>query len=346
MRYRSRRTGSLSGRMVAVIVTVALILGFIMILFVYDAIEDARRLQNKKEFEERVRELNVEKNELKDQAEALSRQVMDSLGSGACLPIVVYGTDAELYEFIFPLFGGEEGSEVLPSRGILALSPEELPGMEGRITEEQFASIVEAGWQIVVYWDGQGNLAEHLDYMKIVFVGYGLDPADTVLFRHGAYKTEYDSMLIREGIKYIFHSGEEFLDYVESGAREEGELWHIGAVGWNTYGVSSTMLTSLLASGGVLAFTVDFTVGSSAYDGTNIACVASFQRMFEKLNASRNTGDLFVTDLAMCEAVRERYIEQAAEILGDNADFRHELDRRIAEIDKQIADIYREYSNK
>ena len=330
------------GRFAVAIIAIA-VLALTLSIFIYDAVDDGRRLNNQKEFEDRVRALNVEKNELRQKAEKLGKAVTDQLGAGACLPIVVYGTDVELYDLIFPLFGENGDADVLPSSGILALSPTELPDLEGRISRDQFDQIVDAGWQIAIYWDGEDDMIEYIDHMNIILNGLGVPSADTVLFKHGAYNTECDASLYQRGVRYVIHSGEENLEYIQTDVPEEGQVWRIGGVGWNTYGVSSVMLGSVLSTGGAVAFTVDFAAGTSAYDGTNEACVASFGRMMERLNDSRYEKNLFITDLDMCEAIRRQYLSQAEEILGENSDFISQLEQMIEEIDARIAAIYNEY---
>ena len=340
MRYSSRRRSRAKLWLVALAVAVFAV---VLSIFIYDAVDNSRRLNRQREFEDRVRALNVEKNELRQRADKLSKAVTDQLGSGACMPIVVYGTDVELYDLIFPLFGEAEGTDALPSSGVLALSPTELPDLEGRISRYQFDQMVEAGWEIAIYWDGEGDMIEYIDYMNIILNGLGVPSARTVLFRHGAYKTEYDPSLYQRGVRHIIHSGEENLEYIQRDVPEEGQIWRVGAVGWNTYGVSSTMLGTVLSTGGAVAFTVDFTAGTSAYDGTNDACVASFGRMMERLDESRFAKDLFVTGLDFCEDIRRQYLSQAADILGENADFISQLEQMIEEVDARIAEIYNEY---
>ena len=324
-----------------------LILGAIVGLFVYDGYVKSSEAARRAEFEERVRPINVEKSALVHELDLLDKIVMDELGAGGCLPIVVYGTHTDLYDYLYPHFNGKRGEGdpegLLPSVGIVALSPTELPDLEGRITRAQFDEIIASGWQPIVYYGGEGELGEHLDVMEEEFEKLGLAPATAVLFRSSTYTSAYDEMLKERGINCVFHSGEEYMEYIEEGPLEEGGLWHVGSVGWNTYGVSSAMLTTLLSTSGVMAFTVDFNYGTSGYDGTNTACIASFGRMVEKLDAYRVNGDLFISNIANIEMLREGYIEQAAVILGENGPRRQQLKEEIAELERRISEIYEEY---
>ena len=65
--------------------------------------------------------------------------------------------------------------------------------------------------------------------------------------------------------------------------------------------------------------------------------------MMEQLDESRFAKDLFVTGLDFCEDIRRQYLSQAADILGENADFISQLEQMIEEVDARIAAIYNEY---
>ena len=319
----------------------------VIALFVYDSVQNKNEAQTRAEFEERIRDLSVEKLELTAELDALDRAVVDALGGGGCMPMVVYGTHTDAYEYLFPLFPGTDkegaGEGVLPATGIIALSPTELPDLEGRMTFEQFNEMIDAGWQAIVYWGGEEALDGYLEVMEANFETLGLPKPEAVLFRSTTYSTELDGLLKARGYKYIFHCGEEYLPYIETSVRQEGDIWHIGSVGWNTYGVSSAMLTNLLSSSGVMAFTVDFNYGTSGYDGSNIACRASFERMVERLDAFRNSKDLYICSLGTLEAVRSKYVSDAEAVLGENAVRREQIRARVMDIEREISAIYEEY---
>ena len=96
---------------------------------------------------EEEREKSVRLEELKKELETLEKatKVKDVQ---ATEELVAVSLDEQLYTELFPVM--KEHKRV----GVMALSPREFPGNEGKITKEQFTEMTKAGWTTCVVWDG------------------------------------------------------------------------------------------------------------------------------------------------------------------------------------------------
>ena len=96
---------------------------------------------------EEEREKSVRLEELKKELESLEKatKVKDVQ---ATEELVAVSLDEQLYTELFPAM--KEHKRV----GVMALSPREFPGNEGKITKDQFTEMTKAGWTTCVVWDG------------------------------------------------------------------------------------------------------------------------------------------------------------------------------------------------
>ena len=96
---------------------------------------------------EEEREKSIRLEELRKELDTLEKatKVKDVQ---ATEELVAVSLDTPLYTDLFPVM--KEHKRV----GVMALSPREFPGNEGKITKDQFTEMTKAGWTTCVVWDG------------------------------------------------------------------------------------------------------------------------------------------------------------------------------------------------
>ena len=232
-----------------------------------------------------------------------------------------------------------------PIIGFMCLGDGNMPGDEGLISRTNFDIMVEAGWEYVLYWNGEGSLEEYVPAMKTRFASMGLDFPNTIMFKDRTYKTEYDNYLYTQNLIHVIHHGEEGLPIIDKST--DSKVWHPGIIGWNTRGLSNLLLNEIVNKGGIAMFEVNFTdpTGVFLFDRNYQNRVDAFGRMLDVIEKLILEDDVLCTDFDRAKEGRKVYVEMRVEVMKDVEIRRAEIQQRIEELDSIINKIYDKHYN-
>ena len=235
-----------------------------------------------------------------------------------------------------------------PIVGVMALSPTELPGLDGNITRAEFDELVECGWGIALYFDGEGELYSYIETMRTLIEPLGItELPSTILFKKDVYTVDYDELLLTYGIDIAIHHGENDMPYIE--INEPVGVWHPGAVGWKS-GMDATYLRrNILLGGGYGFLEVNFGAieenSDYAFEELNKLGgndrLPSFTTMVRLLAESVKTGDLEIYSPDSIRYKVERYYSDGVEIDIEYENKKASLEKELKEIERQIDELYK-----
>ena len=296
------------------------------------------------EYDAKFDKLAHQKQQLLYELDKLGPDSADKLGNTSYMSFVFTTVDAPLYTDAYPIMS----SGNFKLSGVMALSETELPGLSGKITNEQFADLLANGWCTALYWDGTGELATYLDSMKAILAEREIEFPKSVMFKNGTYKLEYDELLLANGIKNAIQSGDAGLPTRES--TEPDGIWHPGYIGWKASGRTNLKLT-IEKDGGYALFEISFnnspenTVtsyfeleGESENSRTD-----AFKKMVNLFKTSIEAGDIEVIGTDEVRAKVEKYYGDLSDSDRENIEIRRQLNEQIADIDRQMTQLYHEY---
>lgn len=202
----------------------ALFLALLLGLFVF--IENKKSMQASQELlslEEKLRPLNVKKQNLTRELKELDRNYEASRRPKATAQLLFTEADSRVYEVCYPLMKEQKLT------GVLALSEQSFPGMEKCMTEQQFKELLDEGWSICARFNSSARLTSQWDSLKKKLDAIDAELPTTAYFANTVYNTNLDSTLTKCGFSIVVHHGEQKLPVVQPKA--ENGIWHIGAVG-------------------------------------------------------------------------------------------------------------------
>lgn len=295
----------------------------LIILLVINNIQQNKTAENYSLIMQQIQPLDEEKNELQNQLESLEKEYEENTKSQATVELLFTQADKELYTELFP----EMNKNGIV--GIIALSPEELPNMEGNIIRREFEEMLNAGWSYCISWNGDGNLESFLNEMENTFYTISLTMPKAIYFEYGTYSSEYKEVLEDYGFNVAVHHGEEDLPLIVSDV-EEG-VWEIGAC---SFEVNDRL---------------DYLENVRENKG-NCVCAVSQQEEFDIYEAfksyisafkSGQDKELFkVTTFGSARTVHSEAMEAKEQYSGEYESEKTDLEKRIYKLDQQIKDIY------
>ena len=250
--------------------------------------------------------------------------------------------DDALYTSAHPVMA--EGSTDIV--GIMGLSLTELPDLEGKITKKQFDNLINLNWGTALYWNGEGDLEEFILQMQTTLDGLKIDFPTTIAFKSKTYKLEYDELLLQYEIENVLHGDDAGLP-IRVSTQPTG-VWHPGYIGWKANG-SSLLKRQIESEGGYALFEISFSAENSATAYFDVsgesegARSESFRKMINLFKSSVKSGAVEVLSTEAVRAKVEKYYNERSSIEVENAQQRQELNAEIAEIDRQMTELYREY---
>ena len=274
------------------VVGIGLVLGIDM----YRRAEDARVVE---EFRQLIEDLELRKIELTEEYENIEYEARKSIGCSAACTLLIDEPRQAVYDVIFSMTKDPAGDgSVRPQTGMIAISPNHMPGKSGNMTVAQFREMLDAGWTYTLRYRGEdydGPLGEYYDEAWEKLGEIGLEPASSVYFDINVYTLGFDSVLEEKGVKYALHHGEDWVECIESAT--EGELLHPGTTGWNTIGLNSGLLSQLIYDGGYTLLYMGFEAGYTSFfphDYTN--AVEAFGRMLIAFNGFEQDEEILFFD--------------------------------------------------
>ena len=321
--------------------------------------DDVRSL----EYELKLAELNAKKYECEDEIYLLESGMRAAIGHNSYMSFIFLGVDSGIYDDILPIMESDD----MAFTGVLCFFEDELPGMEGNITLEQYADLVDRGWETAWYWrgaadgdDGSADLEVFLSAMETEF-SERLGDIDSefptsIVFDAGVYLPEYDIILERHGVKNAVCDGEDDVELVTDVVPEG--IWHTVAIGWRNLQKSIKLRNAILSDGGYASFKISFDRGEDDFDTSfyaiegemvdigdnmNSTRVAKFKSMLAKFNRSVKDGDMCIAGISKTRSDMEIYYPQRDSYIANKDARIAELQAIIDDVEKRKAELYREY---
>ena len=300
------------------------------------------------EYDAQLNSLTYQKQKLLAELDKLGPDMEKRLGNTSYMSFLFTDLDEALYTSAHPVMAETDNDLV----GIMALSPNELPGQEGNITLDHFRVLLMLDWGTALYWDGEGDLEEYILYMKDeVLPPLGIELPVTMAFKDGVYRLEYDDVLVKYGIVNAIHHNEiDIYPHIER-TDPTGTVWHPGSVGWKA-GMSATLLKRQIeADGGyaILEISFDNSTSNTVYSYFEIegeeanVRADSFRTMVNLFKSSMRSGNVDVLNMENTRKKVEKYYSERTIIELEHAQRRAEINAQLAEIERQMTKLYYDY---
>ena len=313
------------------------------------------------EYEMKRAEIQLEKQKYIDEQYALRMGLDEYTGHHSFMSFIFVSLDSALYTEALPTFNSED----LPLKGVMALSPDELPGMEGNVTMSEYAELSELGWESAVYWkgpqvaegesisdeDAAAQLSEYLSTLDSALDALGIDMPKSMVMPCQASSGVYDAALDGFGIENLLHDYENRDDLV-SADRPEG-VWHSGVLGWRDLTRSTRIKRTIEAGGGYASFMITFDNSPDNYDTSFFGIEGEsnangerrvvFSRMLDKFRDSIKYNKIDVVGISEARARTVNYHDIKDGYLT-YSDLRiKELDVLVQDADRRLFELYQEY---
>ena len=104
---------------------------------------------------------------------------------------------SEVYDELFPVMESRD----MP--GVLVLTPERLPGLDGCMSEETFRELLDKGWSYSLYWNGENDLDEAISEMESLLGEAGMSDAEMLWSAKVFDFARFGDTLRRHGIAMV-----------------------------------------------------------------------------------------------------------------------------------------------
>ena len=309
----------------------------------------------------------------------------DPMTGGATLTIMMLGADVEIYENVWPIFRdvnemlnptpdtdaeGEEAEPEAQTEGeqteqeepvvqhpmtaTLCFSRDNMPGMEGMMSLEQYAELRDHGWTTAVFvaLADTDILDEYLTDMSYRYEALGIEWTDTVYFERSVYTTAYDedmqtnpydAILKKHGITTVVDQVDEGEDILSD--NPDTDIWCVKADGWSlskNKGSAVDNYNKLLEYKGAMVFAVKMWEASREGPTHFIPGFSdeAFKRMIVKFSESVAVDKLDITSASVAKESYTNYITEYRLRVEEYEPRRQELKIRLAELVELLDAIY------
>ena len=313
------------------------------------------------EYEMKRAELQLEKQRYIDERYALRMGLDEYTGHHSYMSFVFVSLDSALYTEIFPLFHDNDQ----PLKGVMALSLDELPDMDGNVTMEEYDELSMLGWESAVYWtgpvaddgesvsdeDATSQLSSYLTELESELEAIGIDMPASIVMPCRVSEGAYEATLETFGIENILHDYENRDDLV-SGDKPEG-VWHSGVLGWRDLTRSTRIKRTIEAGGGYASFMITFDNSPENYDTSFFAIDGEstvngerrvvFSRMLDKFRDSIKYDQIGVVGISEARDKIDAYHDIKDGYLTYSELRTEELNALIEDVDRRLFALYQEY---
>lgn len=304
--------------------SIVLAIGLCVFLWVHNQNVQEQNAKYEK-LNDKLRPLNLEKQEIERQIKQLEEDYNLERKLRATAEVVFTGLEEEVYSICYPIM------KEYKCNGILAIAWNQLPGMEGCMSESQFQELIKEGWEICIKWDTDTDVKTWWPKLQQELKRFGLETGKVAYFTTGKYSKSMDAKLQELGFGIAIHHGEE-TDTLIQANHEEG-IWHLGAVG--LVGEKPKLrLTEAISQRANITYLVGFELEDEQYDERSFRAMLSY---FDKYRANE---ELVVLSM---EDTREHY--RRRQLLNDNTEdpeyvkARTELEEQLSKVNKQIEEL-------
>lgn len=283
-------------------------------------------------YQEKIIPLETKKRELENEIKQLEQKALEETRGAGTVTLMFTDLDAIVYDEI------RVDMQAYEMQGMLMLSEEQFPGMEGCITREQFDEMTEQGFEYCLAWNGQGELSAWLDEIEKKLKDNDLEQPETLYITEGTCDEEQEAMLKERGIRTVIT-----LDK----AGKPGEIakigdsvWHLVAFPFHVSG-GKTSAQNVAVSGGNILFTIGRKTEEEMYRKE------SMENLLDQLKTWRDNDGLQIMTVKDAYLYRRGLDEHGEEInigiQGQIQSLREEietLDAEIRKLDAEIAKVY------
>lgn len=300
------------------IIMCVLCFGFLTFMLYSEQKEENRMSAYYEQLNQQLSPLQRQLHDLERELGKLKSQYQREVNGTSTLQIVCTTPVTEVYKYIYPMMK-EYGYT-----GIIALSSEAFPGLEGYMTPEQALELYEAGWQFCQRYDGTS-----FDTLQKQAEECGIVLEKAVYFKQGTYSSQEEQMLLEAD--YVIHHGEESKPVT---AAQKEDKCYLGAMGWYTSDASD-ILEAVVNQGGNLVFTVGVDSSKEYYRDSQ------FRSMLNKISSY---GNLTVTNLDSLD----EYLQYAMDAVSEEEYLKQikELEEAIKALEDQEQDITKSYMSQ
>ena len=328
-----------------------------MLLSLVACKDDEDEIAKAKEYQIKLSALNLEKQALLDEKHVLRNGMTAAIGHNAYMSFVFLAVDEGLYHDVLPIF---EDSDIKLA-GVIAFSEDEIPGMDGNLTLDQYGEMLGLGWTSTLYWKGPHEeataeeayieLCGFIETMRAKLADISIDMPNTMVFAPGAYTVDYDEYLESCGIITVLHDGDNDFGLIASDDPEG--VWHAGIIGWRDLSRSTRLKRKVELNGGYSAFMIGFDNHEDNYatsfypiDGEstlNGERVAVFARMIDKFRSSIQADKIHVTGIDEAREGMTAYYDARDAYLLSSEQRCAEIDILLRDVERRILELYDEY---
>lgn len=181
---------------------------------------DQRRQNEITALSREIQRREIELGRLKDELYGLEREEKKLLRCTGTMEVLFKEPDRAIYSTLLPKFSKYKAG------GVIVLAGDQLPGMEGYLTEEEFRFLMEQGWEYCWRYDGEEDLLLWYGRLCSAAQSLGVPTTDSVLFAENCYQPERDAEFIRYGFKNLIYQGDYALSS-QADLPDEAGILHI-----------------------------------------------------------------------------------------------------------------------
>ena len=277
---------------------------------------------------EQAEPLEKQRDELIARRDRLERAFYEQHLGQATEQLLFLELDGRLTEEVFPTLQERQIT------GVLGLYEGNFPGDEGRIGREELQSLLQAGWELCLVYQGEAGFSDWDRAMTLRLQQEGLPKPDTLYFPERTYDPALEEEILQCGYRTVIHHGENRMSLI-TGNVTEG-LWFVGARPWNFTGVKDN-LEELARLRGEQCYTLRFTPGREEYENN------AFVNMLDFVEPMRRDGSLEITGFARARELHdpEKNGANAAREAWLRED--QELREQILDLNRQLQLVYEQW---
>lgn len=312
-------------KLVAVITAIVLA-GFISFLVWRENQAGKQREAEYTELQNKLRPLEQEKTRIKKALENLEADYAEKSELTASAVILFTDLDEKIYTDMYPKMRNRGYV------GVLALPISQLPGQSGCLSQEQFDTLMKAGWKCSLKWEKEMEPEEWFKACEEMMPKIGITRPDMVYFPQNTYKSQSDEFLTEKGIEIVVHHGERGLPLVIS--EVEDGIWHPGARGLRESKTVQLLEEAVELKGNII-FTVGSDIESENYNQNQ------FDSMLVWLKKYCDDEQLVVTDLWEARKQRKRAALGSGELEESYEEARERLEDELEVVEGEMEELLR-----
>jgi len=359
---------------------VALILAVVLLLFGVWYIHRTNQKDKQRidDLYAMVEPLQQQREELAHERDGMDAEYAFQMKDSSTIELLFRELDVRIFSDIYPRM---RDKGII---GVLGVSPLQVPGMEGKLSVEEYSRLMVDGWgtclvyeqpeiiqeQPVVEEEHENSEEEEVqeqepiqpqpqeplsfaDWYSLVsqdLLSKGFQMPTVIYFPNNDYDSGMDTQLLSYGINTVIVPVEDAMSIAVEEVSEG--IWHTGAMPWNYTGITNDLSRLEKTDGGNVCFTISFSDMWDAYEEKGYDSL--LDHISSKLGRSETasigsgadslTPFLENTDI---HSAREMHKDKQSRIELLKAEFeqkKNELDGQIAQLDTQIRQLYDQWN--